>query len=223
MKNAKAENSIFGEWCDTMIQCQSDRTLKHTLLPVLEKFSDVRIVQSRLETLLSQPRSHCWIVPLLLCLRHRTETPEDNRGRSSALYTFAFPEPENDRDVLRILTAYRKVAGIAFWVELDKTVAAMKSGSYEDALLRLAARVGSPMLSEVVRGLIGTIRGDDQTIYFEMFSHDMQKLEQNRLEKEAERQPAKIRKYSMLMLLCIVLIYAVVLCSEMIGSLGAIF
>lgn len=50
---------------------------------------------------------------------------------------------KNDRDVLKILTAYRKVAGIAFAAELDKTVAAMKSGSYEDALLRLAARVGS--------------------------------------------------------------------------------
>lgn len=130
---------------------------------------------------------------------------------------------KNDRDVLRILTAYRKVAGPEFGAELDKTIAAMRSGSYEDALLRLAARVGSPMLSEVVRGLIGTIRGDDQTIYFEMLSHDMRKVEQNRLEKEAERQPGKIRKYSMLMLLCIVLIYAVVLCTEMLGSLGAIF
>lgn len=130
---------------------------------------------------------------------------------------------KNDRDVLRILTAYRKVAGAEFGAELDKTIAAMRSGSFEDALLRLAARVGSSMLSEVVRGLIGTIRGDDQTIYFEMLSHDMRKVEQNRLEKEAQRQPGKIRKYSMLMLLCIVLIYAVVLCTEMIGSLGAIF
>lgn len=130
---------------------------------------------------------------------------------------------KNDRDILRILTAYRKVAESAFGAELDKTIASMKTGNYEEALLRLTARVGSSMLSEVVRSLIGTIRGDDQTIYFEMLSHDMQKVEQNRLEKEAERQPAKIRKYSMLMLLCIVLIYAVVLFTEMIGSLGAIF
>lgn len=130
---------------------------------------------------------------------------------------------KNDRDVLRILTAYRKVAGVEFGAELDRTIAAMRSGNYKDALLRLAAQVGSSMLSEVVRGLIGTIRGDDQTIYFEMLSHDMRKVEQNRLEKAAQRQPGKIRKYSMLMLLCIVLIYAVVLCTEMIGSLGAIF
>lgn len=62
----KIPNTIFGEWCDAMIQCQSDRTLKHTLLPVLEKFSDVRIVQSRLETLLSQPRREAITMMLLV-------------------------------------------------------------------------------------------------------------------------------------------------------------
>lgn len=59
-------NAIFGEWCDAMIQCQADRTLKHTLLPVLEKFSDVRVVQSRLETLLSQPRREAITMMLLV-------------------------------------------------------------------------------------------------------------------------------------------------------------
>lgn len=130
---------------------------------------------------------------------------------------------KNDRDVLRILTSYRKVAGTELGSELDKTIAAMKSGNYETALLGLSSRVGSPMMSEVVRGLIGTIRGDDQTVYFEMLSRDMRKVEQNQLEKEAQKQPAKIRKYSMLMLLCIILIYAVVLMTELTGSLGTIF
>lgn len=130
---------------------------------------------------------------------------------------------KNDRDVLRILTSYRKVSGTELGSELDKTIAAMKSGNYETALLGLSSRVGSPMMTEVVRGLIGTIRGDDQTVYFEMLSRDMRKVEQNQLEKEAQKQPAKIRKYSMLMLLCIILIYAVVLMTELTGSLGAIF
>lgn len=63
---AQIPYSIFGEWCDAMIQCQSDRTLKHMLLPVLEEFSDVRIVQSRLETLLSQPRREAITMMLLV-------------------------------------------------------------------------------------------------------------------------------------------------------------
>lgn len=52
----KIPNRIFSEWCDTLIQCQVDRNMMHTLQTILEKFSDVRIVQSRMETLMSQPR-----------------------------------------------------------------------------------------------------------------------------------------------------------------------
>ena len=43
--------------------------------------------------------------------------------------------------------------------ELDITTADMKSGNYETALTRLETRIGSPMLSDVVRGLISVIRG----------------------------------------------------------------
>lgn len=130
---------------------------------------------------------------------------------------------KTDRDVLRILSSYRMVAGPEFSRELDTTIADMKTGNYENALLRLSTRVGSTLLTEVVRGLVGTLRGDDQSIYFEMLGHDMRKIEQNRLEKEAEKQPTKIRKYSMLMLVCIILIYAVVLLTEVMGSLGTLF
>lgn len=130
---------------------------------------------------------------------------------------------KNDRDVLKILISYRKVAGPEFGLELDRTIAAMKSGNYEDALLRLGSRVDSPYMSEVVRGLIGTLRGDDQSYYFETLAQNMRRVERNNLQKEAAKQPAKIRKYSMLMLLCIILIYGVVLITQMISSLGAIF
>ena len=41
---------------------------------------------------------------------------------------------ENDRDVLKILTSYRRVAGKDFGAELDQTIADMKTGNYENAL-----------------------------------------------------------------------------------------
>lgn len=43
---------------------------------------------------------------------------------------------ENDRDVLKILTSYRRVAGKDFGAELDQTIADMKTGNYENALIR---------------------------------------------------------------------------------------
>lgn len=130
---------------------------------------------------------------------------------------------ENDRDVLKILSSYRRMAGKDFAQELDQTVADMKTGNYENALLRFESRVGSTLLSDVVRGLIGTLRGDDQRMYFRMICFDMRQIEQNNLKKEAAKRPKQIQRYSMMMLFCIVIIYLVVLSTEVLGSLGAFF
>jgi len=130
---------------------------------------------------------------------------------------------ENDRDVVKILTLYKRVAGKEFKQELDKTIADMKTGNYENALLRFENRIGSPLLSDVVRGLIGTLRGDDQRMYFKMICFDMRQIEQNRLKKEALKRPKKIQKYSMMMLICIIIIYLVVLVIEVLNSLGGFF
>jgi len=130
---------------------------------------------------------------------------------------------ENDRDVLKILTSYRRVAGRDFGAELDQTIADMKTGNYENALIRFESRIGSPMLSDIIRGLIGTLRGDDQRMYFKMICFDMRQIEQNNLKKEAAKRPRKIQRYSMMMLVCIMLIYLVVLCTEVLNSLGGFF
>ena len=122
-----------------------------------------------------------------------------------------------DRDVLKLLTSYRRIAGSHLGQELDTTIADMKTGNYENALLHLQNRVGSTMLSDIVRGLIGTLRGDDQQMYFKMLVFDMRQIEQNNLKKEAAKRPKQMQKYSMMMLFCILLIYVVVLSVEVIG------
>jgi Flp pilus assembly protein TadB len=52
----KIPNRVFHEWANTLIQCQSDRTMKNTLPTVIQKFSDIRIVQSELDALMHGPR-----------------------------------------------------------------------------------------------------------------------------------------------------------------------
>ncbi len=130
---------------------------------------------------------------------------------------------DNDRDVLKILSSYRRVAGRDFGAELDQTIADMKTGNYENALLRFETRIGSPMLSDIIRGLVGVLRGDDQRMYFKMICFDMRQIEQSSLKKEAAKRPRKIQRYSMLMLVCIMIIYLVVLCTEVLSSLGGFF
>ncbi len=58
----KVDNEIFREWCETLIQCQDDRTLKDTLLSVVAKLTDVRIVNSELKTMLSAAKNEYWMM-----------------------------------------------------------------------------------------------------------------------------------------------------------------
>lgn len=52
----KVPNQVFHEWCNTLIQCQSDRTMKYTLPTIIQKFSDIRVVQSELDAMMDGPR-----------------------------------------------------------------------------------------------------------------------------------------------------------------------
>ncbi len=130
---------------------------------------------------------------------------------------------EIDRDILRMFIAYRRVADEEFGNELDQTIADMKTGNYENALLKLEKRINSPLMSDVIRGLIGVLRGDDQRVYFKMLTFDMRQLEQNNLKKEAMKRPQAMQKYCMFMMFCILLIYGVVLVTEVIVNVGILF
>ena len=50
------DNEVFAEWCDSLILCQNDRSLKSTLTPIVNKLSDMRVVNADLEYLISGPR-----------------------------------------------------------------------------------------------------------------------------------------------------------------------
>ncbi len=130
---------------------------------------------------------------------------------------------KSSRDVLSMLEAYKKNAGPAFAKELDVLTADMRSSSYEAALTRFEARLNSPMLSDVVRGLIGVLRGDDSAVYFQMLSHDFKALELQRLKSRAQKVPPKIRVFSFIMLLCFLFTYLVIIALEIINSLGMMF
>ena len=62
----KVDNDVFHEWCDALIQCQSDRSLKSTLTPIVTKLSDIRVVNSELELLLAEPRKEFIIMAMLV-------------------------------------------------------------------------------------------------------------------------------------------------------------
>jgi Flp pilus assembly protein TadB len=132
-------------------------------------------------------------------------------------------ELQASRDVLSMLENYQKNAGAALKNELAITTSDMRTGNFEGALTRFEARVSSAMLSDVVRGLVGVLRGDDGVTFFRMLSHDMKQLEIQRLKKLALGRPPKIRKYSFMLLACMLLLYMGVMGYQILGTMSGMF
>ena len=63
---AQIDNPVFREWCDALIACQYDRSLKTTLTPIVTKLSDMRVVNGELENLVFEPRKEFVIMQVLL-------------------------------------------------------------------------------------------------------------------------------------------------------------
>ncbi len=64
----KIPNAIFHEWVNTLIRCQSDRTMKNTLLTTIQKFSDVRAVQSELDSSIASVKREAFMMMGLVVL-----------------------------------------------------------------------------------------------------------------------------------------------------------
>lgn len=61
----KLENVIFHEWCESLISCQSDRTLKATLMPIVEKLNDIRVMNSKSEAMYYSSRQEFLIMAIM--------------------------------------------------------------------------------------------------------------------------------------------------------------
>lgn len=132
-------------------------------------------------------------------------------------------ELKASRNVIGMLERFRLNAGESLTGELDILLADMRSSNYEAALTRFEARLNSPMLSDVVRGLIGVLRGDDSAVYFQMLAHDFKQIELQRLKARAQKIPPKIRVFSFAMLMCFLLTYLAIICYVAVTSLGGMF
>ena len=101
--------------------------------------------------------------------------------------------------------------------ELKVLIADMNSSNYESALKRFEVRLGIDKMAEIVRGLIGTVRGDDTFTYFEMLSRDLDQLELQRLNDIASMQPRKVGKYQLIVLAVMIANYVVIMILYVMG------
>lgn len=148
---------------------------------------------------------------------------EEIEGELTRMVATIEQELKASRNVIGMLERFKGNAGPALTGELDILLADMRSSNYEAALTRFEARLNSPMLSDVVRGLIGVLRGDDSSVYFQMLAHDFKQIELQRLKAQAQKIPPKIRVFSFVMLVCFLLTYLAIICYVALESLGGMF
>ena len=130
---------------------------------------------------------------------------------------------KHSRDVLYMIEYYAQTAGEELREELNITAADMRSSNYEAAVTRLEGRIGSPMMSDVCRGLIGILRGDDMTIYWSTLSLKFADVHRQQLKQRAQKVPKKVKKLSVCLLACFMLIYVVVIMYQIVDSLALLF
>lgn len=58
----KVDNAVWREWCDALIQCQTDRTMADTLYPIVSKMTDLRLVNNEMETVMAETRMEYYVM-----------------------------------------------------------------------------------------------------------------------------------------------------------------
>ena len=129
----------------------------------------------------------------------------------------------HSKDVLYIIESFAKNAGAELKHELDITAADMRSGNQEIAITRLEGRVGSPLMSDVCRGLISISRGDVNTVYWNSLSLKYADIQRQQFRLEAQKIPKKVKRLSMCLLFCFMLIDIVVILAQIMSSVGVLF
>lgn len=126
------------------------------------------------------------------------------------------------KDVIKILRSYRKVCGDELREELDITLADMKTGTDETALRKLEGRIGSPKLSELVRGLLSVLRGEDQTMYFAVKNEELRKEYIERQKREILMRPGKLKGVTIATVILMLVIFIYIFASQIVGNYNLI-
>ena len=125
-----------------------------------------------------------------------------------------------DRDLLRAVERYIRIAKPALRNELELLLLEMKAGNNTDALKRFDSRVGNPQLSAFISGLIDAGRGVDQKTFFFLMEENMKMSFIENRRRELSRRPAREKKAIISVGLCMFLLYLVPICVQLAEGLN---
>ena len=130
---------------------------------------------------------------------------------------------QHNRNVVYILESYKDTAGEELKAELEITIADIRSGNAEVALTRLENRIGSTMMSDITRGLAALDRGDNNVVYWGQLVIKFADYQRQNLKQQANAVPRKVRRLSMALMFCFLMIYVAVIGQVLLTSLAELF
>lgn len=114
---------------------------------------------------------------------------------------------QTDRDLVNVISSYRKVAGPELGGELDILLAEMQSGNVQSALVHFENRIGSPEAFRLCAVLRDMSLGVDQTATLSYMADDMARLVKEKIKRELSLRPGKMRRtYYPAIAICIAMI-----------------
>ena len=114
------------------------------------------------------------------------EIPQFIRSIESGLHT--------DRDIIRVLERYNRIASPAMRSELEVLLADMQTSNVQRALMRFDNRMNSAEISRLVAALIEIDRGTDATMTLQYLAQDMTTLHRSLIQKELDKRPGQMRR-----------------------------
>lgn len=106
---------------------------------------------------------------------------------------------KSEKNIISCIEQYKDNFDTPLTQELTYTLADMRIGSYEQALINMNNRNHSTAISKLVQGLIDALKGNDMTIYFENLSYELASEWENRLRQQALDQEPKISRLSLIL------------------------
>lgn len=143
-------------------------------------------------------------------LKKRNDAIRDELPQFIRTYNYSL---DANRKNVDIIEKYRRIAGEAFWYDLDVLITDLKTGNEEDAFMKFDNRVNIPELSSFVNGVIGQIKGIDQKDFFKMLEREMKVLSKERIKREIGKRPAKVKKATVMVgvMMFVIYLYPIVL------------
>lgn len=129
---------------------------------------------------------------------------------------------QDNRDMLAFFEKYRRVAGKALGMELDRLITDMQIGNHEAALRNMDARLGLPSFSALCAVLCGVYQGVDQHTSLLVLEQDMRTKERETLRRLMEKRPDRIKVASFILTILMILMFMVPLVLMIISNLQAV-